>query len=96
VAGEDEDGARGPGGDVAPEEHVEVEKEVGADAEDFGGARPPHLALGAGAGREEEAPGEDVEVEACEGHYWVVGVLLHSNCDRGDSVPNEFEAAVVC
>jgi hypothetical protein len=50
VAGQDEDGARGPGGDVAPEQHVEVEEEVGADASDFGRASPPHLALGAGAG----------------------------------------------
>jgi len=96
VAGEDEDGAGGPGGDVAPEEDVEVEEEVGADADDFGGARPPHLALGAGAGREEEAPGEDVEVEACEGHDGVVGVLLYANGDFSDGIPDEFEAAVVC
>lgn len=95
VAGEDEDGAGGPGGDVAPKEHVEVEEEVGADAEDFGGARPPHLALGAGAGGEEEAPGEEVEVEAREGHDRVVSVLLHADCDGGDGVPDEFEAAVV-
>lgn len=95
VAGEDEDGAGSPGGNVAPEEDVEVEEEVGADAEDFGGARPPHFALGDGAGREEEAPGEDVEVEAGEGHDGVVGVLLHEDCDLGDGVPDEFEAAVV-
>ena len=49
VAGQDENGARGPGRDVAPEEDVEVEEEVGADAGDFGRASPPHLALGAGA-----------------------------------------------
>ena len=95
VTGEDEDGAGGPGRDVTPEEHVEVEEEVGADAEDFSGARPPHLALGAGARGEEEAPREDIEVKACEGHHWVVGVLLHVDCDGGDGVPDEFEAAIV-
>jgi hypothetical protein len=95
VAGEQEDGARGPSGDVAPEQDVEVEEEVDADAEDFGRASPPHLALGTGARREQEAPGEDVEVEAGEGHDGVVGVFLHCDGDGCYGVPDEFEAAVV-
>lgn len=95
VAGEEEDGARGPGGDVAPEQDVEIEEEVDADADDFGGARPPHGALVAGARGDQEAPGEDVEVEAGDGHDGVVGVFLDGDGDGSDGVPEEFEAAVV-
>jgi hypothetical protein len=96
VACDEEDGAGGPGGNVAPEQHVEVKEEIAADGGDFGRACPPHCALGAGTSGQKEAPGEDVKVEAGEGHYGIVSVLLHSDSDGGDGVPDEFEAVVKC
>jgi hypothetical protein len=94
VACDEEDGTGGPGRNVAPEQHVEVKEEITADGGDFGRARPPHCALSAGTARQKEAPGEDVKVETGEGHYRIVSVLLHSDSDGGDGVPDEFEAVV--
>lgn len=94
VGGQEEEGARVPGGDGAVEEDVEVEEAVGGDAEEFGGARPGGFAGGAGAGGEQVGPGEGVEVEARDGHYGVVGVVLEGHGDGGGGVPGE-DAAVV-
>jgi hypothetical protein len=94
VACYEEDCAGGPGGNVAPEQHIEVKEEIAAYGGDFGRARPPHSALSAGTARQKEAPGEDVKVEAGDGHYGIVSVLLHSDSDGGGGVPDEFEAAV--
>lgn len=95
VAGQEEESAGGPGRDVAVQQHVEVEHEVDGDAGDFGRASPPRFAFGVRAWGKQVAPGEEVEVEARDGHDGVVGVFLDSDGDGRDGVVEEFEAWVV-
>ena len=95
VGDQDERDAYRPAGEGAPNEAIPEEEPVRQHCHDFDRTRPARGAEVGGAWRDEVAPGEEVEVEAGEGHDGVVGVLLDADCDLGDGVPDEFEAAVV-
>ncbi len=56
VAGQEENGPCLPGRNGAPEDDIEVQEDVGADASDLDVPRPPCLALGARAGGNQVDP----------------------------------------
>lgn len=95
MAGKEEDGAARPGGHVAPEQDVEVEVEVAGYANDLDGSCPGGTATRDGPPREQVGPGEEVEVEAGDGHDGIVRVALVLHCPVGGGIPDEAEAIVI-
>ena len=94
MAHEDKRHPEGGGGDGAVEEAVAEEIPVAAHEGDFRGAGPGGGAEVGAAGGEQVQPGEDVEVEAGEGHDGVVGVFLVGEHEGAGGVPGEGEVVV--
>jgi len=94
VGYEDESYSRGPGREGEPDEAVAEEEPVGEHCEDFDWARPACGAKVGGAGGDEMAPGEEVEIEAGDGHDGVVDVCLVGDEDVAGGVPDEGEVVV--
>lgn len=94
VRDEHERDAQGPGGEGAPEEAVAEEGPVAEHECDLGRARPGGGAEVCGAGRQQVQPGEEVEVEAGDGHDGVVGVGLVADGEVGEGVPDVGEVVV--
>ena len=94
VADEHKHNTRRPGRDAAVQKEVEKQRAVNRNSCNLDGPRPPGGALGMRARRKEVCPGEEIEVEACDKHHRVVGVLLIQNGDAGEGVPREVGAIV--
>jgi hypothetical protein len=82
-----------PGGEINPAEEVAEEVPVAGHEDDLERARPPCGAELCCAGRNQVQPAEEVQVESCQCHYWVVEVLLVRDYDFARGVP--YEAKVV-
>jgi hypothetical protein len=75
----------------APQQAVAEERPVTRHHGQLDGARPPGGAKVRGTWREQVQPGEEVEVEASNGHDRVIGIFLVGDEEVGRSVPDEGE-----
>ena len=91
---EDEADADGPAGQRAPDEQVAEDEPVARHEHELDRARPPRCAQLGRARGAQVAPGEDIEVEAGEGHDGVVGVFLVREEDFARAVPGELKVLV--
>ena len=94
MAGQQEYGARLPSRDAAVEEDVEKDDGVDGDSGDFGRPRPPSAAFRMRARGDKVCPGQKVEVEACDGHDGIIGILLVYDGEGSEGVPWEVGAVV--
>lgn len=95
VRDQDEGDADWPVGEGAPDEAVAEPEPVACDERYLGWAHPGCDSASAFGCCDEVVDGEDVEVEASDSHYWVVGVLLVFDGNVGKCVPDKSEV-VVC
>lgn len=80
-----------PVGQSAPDQAITKERPVARHEYNLEPSCPPGGAELGGAWGEEMQPGEDVKVEASDGHDWVVGVFLVGHEDICGLVPYESE-----
>jgi len=81
----------GPSGECAPEKSVSEHSPVASHEKDLDRACPPSRAEVGSTRRHQMEPGKKVQVESCDGHDRVVGVLLVGNEEVGSGIPNKGE-----
>ncbi len=86
--------AQGPGGDAAPEQAIPKKEPVAAHKSNLHRPSPGCGAEVCATAREQMAPGKDVEIEAGDAHYRVVGVGLVGDGEGGELVEEVGEVVV--
>jgi hypothetical protein len=89
VGNEDKSNSDGPGGESAPQKSVAKDGPVASHEGNLNRAGPPSRAKVGGTGGHEVEPGEEVEVEASNGHDGVVRVLLVGDEEVGGGIPDK-------
>ena len=91
---QDESHTKRPGRDSAPKQAIAEDEPVAEHESNLRRSSPRCGAKVCRSGREKMKPGEDVEIESCDTHDWVVSVALVLYRNVREFVPSEGEVVV--